>query len=535
VLTVVIADDGTSHDANLYQFLDFTRVENSQKNENRHFKWFGKLRRSNKNQKSVEQVSSQPEDEQYESVPKRPLLQAAFKMVPLSFHKPGKKSKESTYIVLPPLPTTNQAKSVGSQGPHHPTYISKQDTAFHQPGPPYSQTQPAPTGPAQNTQPSSFPPQQTPSYEAPPNSPVSPNAESEYHEDAVSPPAHSDSRYSKWFSKLKRSKSNQPQPEKPQHEPETLQNKPPNQASGAIPETIFYYQNGSPYNKPSATQNQPGNGQSPTFLRQPQIANGPSQPAPARPSNIQPQSAPPTHPGVFSSQINFDSRDNFPHSITEVLEQPPPSGNLYSKLIKKMKRNKTQKPEPVKVVSQAEPIFSPIQTENIPPSDQAPYRPLQSPPQQTPPRPAAANIVKPQSTATNLPSDPALYRRPQLPSQLSPPGPANIVKPQPTASPVSHSSHHQAPNKPATARPEAATPPAGNSLTKRPPATGEKQTHPLFPESETFFSSANRPDFGPTPFQKQTENKGTNESSDGFFEFGIFPNANDFFEQNFAG
>jgi hypothetical protein len=122
-----------------------------------------------------------------------------------------------------------------------------------------------------------------------------------------------------------------------------------------------------------------------------------------------------------------------------------------------------------------------------------------------------------------------------LPSQLSPPGPANIVKPQPTASPVSHSSHHQAPNKPATARPEAATPPAGNSLTKRPPATGEKQPHPLFPESETFFSSANRPDFGPTPFQKQTENKGTNESSDGFFEFGIFPNANDFFEQNFAG
>ncbi len=510
MLTVVIADDGTPHDSNLYQFLDFTRVENSQKNENRRFKWFGKLRRSNKNQKSVEQASSQSE-EQYESAPKLPLLQAAFKMAPFSFHVPGKKSKESTYIVLPPLPSTNQAKSVG---------------------PPYSLTQSAPTGPAQNTQPSSFSPQQTPSYNSPPISPVSPNAESEYHEDSVSPPAHSDSRYSKWFSKLKRRKSNQPEPEKPQHESEKFQDKPPNQASGIIPETIFYYQNGSPYNKPVATQNQPGNGYSPTSLLQPQIANSPPQLAPARPANIQPQSA---HPGAFSSPINFDSRDNSLHFITEVLEQPPPSGNLYSKLMKKMKRNKTQKPEPVKVVSQAEPIFSPIKIANIPPSDPALYRPPQSSPQQPPPRPA--NIVKPQSTATNLPSDPALYRRPQSPSQLSPPGPANIVQPQPTASPiVPHSSHHQAPNKPAPARPEVATPPAGNSHTKRPPPTVEKQPHPLFPESENFFPTPNRPDFGPTPFQKQTEKgQGNNESSDGFFEFGIFPNSNDFFEQNFEG
>ena len=531
VLTLAMADDVT-RDPNLYQFLDFTRVQSSQKNENRHFKWFGKLRRS-KNQKSAEQASTQPE-EHYDSEIKLPLLQAAFKIAPVSFRDPGKKSKQSPYIVLPPLPSINQAKSVVSQD-QHPIYVSKQDSAIHQPGPPYSQTQPAPISPAQNTQSSSYSaPQQTPSYSSPSNSPVSPNPESEY---SVSPPAHSDSRYSKWFSKLKRRKSNQQhQPEKPQHESEKVQDKPPSHASG-VPETLFYYQNGSPYNKPSqpvATQNQPGNGQSPASLPQPQIANSSPQLAPARPVHIQPQSA--AHPGAPSSPvkpINFDARDSIPHSITEVLEQAPPSGNLYSKFMKKIKRNKTQKPEPVNVVNQPEPIFTPIRTSNIPPTDLALYQHPQSSPHQPPPVPV--NIVKPQPTATHLPSDPAVNRRPQLPSQPSPPGPANIVKPQPTASPVPHSSHHQASNKPALARPEAATP-SGNSSTKRPLAPVEQPPHHLFPESENFFPPPSRPDFVPAPFQKQSEKgQGNSEGSDGFFEFGIFPNSNGFFDQNFEG
>lgn len=563
-----MADDGST-DSNLYQYLDFTKLEpNNQKNENRHFKWLSKFRRS-KNQKPVhsEPASYQPEEQQYDSP--KPInyddynsspahnpsfAKAAFKIAPFRLKKLSKKSKESAHIILPPLPSINQAASHGSYNPGN--YGSKEDSFIFQPGQPYRQTYPTTASPSVNTQPAH--PQEEPTYSAlelafnapkpsskertpvqpssaefsysplqipsninsPTNSPVVSNPGNEHDADTVPPPTHnSDSRYSKWFSKLRRRKSNQNHPEKPQHEPLKVHDQPSftsQDASGIpdkTPEPIYYYQNSSPYNpsQPGATQHQPGNDQSFPFSRNPQIANSSPQVAPTRPTNTKQHSAPPpSHSETLNAPlqpINYNSQDNL---STEELENPPaPSGNFYSKFMKKIKRNKTQKPEPVTVVSQPQPIFSPLQT-----------------------------------AYNNPPSDPSVYRHPQTSPQSSPPlKPTNIIKPQPTASPAPHHSlHHQSSppftNQPPIAHPEAPTPysPLNNSPVRPHVAPVQKPIHPLHQESDTFFPPPNRPDFGSTPFQKQSEKvQGNNEHPDGFFEFGIFPSSNGFFDQNFKG
>lgn len=548
VLTLAIADNG-SHDPNLYQFLDFTRVETSQKNENRPFKWLGKLRRS-KNQKPVHSEPESYEDDSpkpinygddHSSPPSHnPSFQkAAFKIAPFRLrNKLSKKSKESAQIILPPLPSINQAAA--SHGPYNlGNYGSKEDSFIFQPGTPYRQTHPTTSPSPINKQPQQL---EEPTYSAlelafnapkpsskqrspvqqpaevsyssqqTPSSLVTSNPGSEYDADSISSPPtqQSDSRYSKWFHKLRRRKSNQNHPEKPQHD------KPSEDAAG-IPEPIYYYQNSSPYNpsqQPGATQQhqQPGNGQSLPYSRNPQIANGSPQVAPTRPVNTKQHSTPPSAQSETLNSpvqpINYDS-----HSETEAPEHPaPPSGNFYSKFMKKIKRNKTQQTEPITVVSQPEPIFSPLQTAYNNPS-----------------------------------SDPSVYRHPQTTSPQSTPPlrPANhqLIKPQPTASPAPYSPHYQQGfNQPATAHPEAPTPysPLGNAPS-RPhqvaPVNQKPPTHSLHQESDNFFPPPNRPDFAPTPFQKQSE-KGqgnNNEDPEGFFEFGIFPTGNGFFDQNFKG
>lgn len=546
-----MADDGV-HDPNLYQFLDFTRVEQSQKNEHRPFRWLSRFRRksqvaakSNYEATTKEQHGSQvPINYVVDDVSPHYRPQPAYQQAPQRHRESSKKPKDNSYIILPPPPpSASQAKQINI--PPHDIYLKQEKkskiplvAAYRQRQKANKPIQPLPLQPTFVASPEyiqqagevdsektlsklqvnpevPYSSQQTVDYASHPNAPLVLNEESDSGED--SPPTHVGSRYSKWFGKLRRNKGDQDQPEKLQNQPLKLHDK-PSEDLAVQAQPLYYFQNSSPNNPSQPIPHQPVNGQvEASGYRQPQTVN-----TPPRPVNTRPQTGEPTYsshsPASFypetpiSPTVSHDSQEHSPDSSETVDHSSPPNRKkFYSKFMTKIKRTKNKKQE--ETLSQEEPIFTPLQTAYKPPIEPAVYRPPQTanyPPQPLPSRPPN---VKPQ------PVGPAPYSSSgAVRPVFNPPAPA----------------HHDAP------APTTYSPPQSqyDKFSTRPPyPTTEKPVAYSPPQGDTFFSPPKEPAFMPSPFHGQSEKvHGSHENSeDGFFEFGIFPKNNGFFEQNFNG
>ncbi|XP_057375852.1 uncharacterized protein LOC130696760 [Daphnia carinata] len=541
VLALAMADEGV-HDPSLYQFLDFTRVEQSQKNEgHRPFRWLNKFRRKSQAPSRSHSESTTTKEQKGSQIPLNYVIEdvsTQYRPQPTyhqaAQHQRGsvKKPKDTSYIILPP-PPAGQAKQINI--PSHAAYLKQQKkpkmplvAAYKQRQQANNPLHPPPSPPSSDYKqqvgevdyniqkplpiPSS---QQTPDSLR--NVPLVLNDGSHSSEDST--PTHVGSRYSKWLNKMRRNKGHHNQPEKLENQPPKPHNKP----SENLNDPSYYFQNPSPNNQLQPVSHQSVSGHvNANGYRQPQTVNSGPQLAPPRPANTRPAeptysspSPAPFRPEAFPTVAsNQGLQENSPDSGETADQTPPPNRkSFYSKFMKKLKGKKGQKHE--ETVAEEEPALTPLQTPYKPPVEPVVYRPSQPtnyPPQPTPSRPSN---VKP-----SRPARPAPYSSSgTVPTALNPHAPAYQDAPAPTTySPPQNLYNKYSP------RPTYAT-------TEKPVAYS-----PL-PEEDSFFSPPNKPDFIPSPFHGQSEKgQGIHEDpEDGFFEFGIFPKNNGFFEQNFKG
>lgn len=553
VLALAMADEGV-HDPSLYQFLDFTRVEQSQKNEgHRPFRWLNKFRRKSQVPARSHSESTPTKEQQGSQIPIHYMIEdvsSQYRPQP-TYHQAAqhqwesvKKPKDTSYIILPP-PPASQSKQINI--PSHAVYLKQQkkskmpfvaaykqrqqvDKPLQPPPPPsspdykqqvgevdYNVQKPLPKPQVYPEVPSS---QQTPNYDPLTNVPLVSNDGSHSGEDST--PTHVGSRYSKWLNKMRRNKAHHNQPEKLENQPTKPHDKPSENLS-ALPEAFYYFQNPSPNNPLQPVSHQSVNGQvNAGGYGQPQTVNSGPQLAPPRPANTRP--AEPTYsspsPASFRPEafptvaLNQAPQENSPDTSETADQSPPPNRkSFYSKFMKKLKRNKGQKHE--ETVAEEEPAFTPLQTPYKPPVEPVVYRPPQPTNNAPQPIPSRPSNVKP-----SRPAGPAPYIPPgAAPPVFNPPAPAYQDAPAPTTY----------------------SPPQNlyNKFSPRPTySTTEKPLAYLpSPQEDSFFSPPNKPDFIPSPFHGQSEKgQGIHEDpEEGFFEFGIFPKNNGFFEQNFKG
>ncbi|KAI9554568.1 hypothetical protein GHT06_019841 [Daphnia sinensis] len=547
VLALAMADEGV-HDPSLYQFLDFTRVEQSQKHEgHRPFRWLNKFRRKSQVPARSHSESTPTKEQQGSQIPINYVIEdvsSQYQPQP-TYHQPlphqresAKKPKDTSYIILPPPPPAGKAKQINI--PSHAVYLKQQKkskmpfvAAYKQrqlankplqpppsPNPDYKQQadynvqKPLSKPQVYPEVPSS---QQTPNYDS--NVALVSNDGSHSGEDST--PTHVGSRYSKWLNKMRRNKANQPEKLENQQQPKPHEK--PSENVSALKEPLHYFQNPSPNNQLQHVSHQPAGGQvNANGHRQPQTVNSGSQLAPPRPVNTRPSEPPYSSPSPVSFRpeafptvaLNPAPQENSPDSGETAEQSPPPNRkSFYSKFMKKLKRNKGQKHEETE--DEEEPVVTPLQTPYKPPVEPVVYRPSQPtnyPPQPIPARPAN---VKP-----SRPAGPAPYSPPgTVPPVFNPPAPAYQDAPAPTTYSPPQNLYNKFSPRPTystTEKPVAYAPP---------------------PQEDSFFSPQNKPDFIPSPFHGQSEKgQGIHEDpEDGFFEFGIFPKNSGFFEQNFKG